>query len=273
MSGPSLVTGATGCVTVRGADGVELAVWVEGKGPALVLVHGSIQDHTISAALLGELRADFTTYAMDRRGFGASGDGPTYSLDREFADVAAVVDDVAARTGGPVVLWGHSFGASCAMGGAALTGNVSRLLLYEPSLGFTYPTGWIDRVQQVVAAGDHESAIVMVLRDLLEFTGEQIDELRARPEWAGRVATAPTVAREARAEQDWEYPDAPLAGITAPTLLLSGSESTPDIKQATAAARAAIPGAQLRVLEGHAHIAHRTHPAMVAAIIREFVTA
>lgn len=75
-------------------------------------------------------------------------------------------------------------------------------MLYEPSLGIPYPTGWIDRVEQLVADGDHETAIVMVLRDLLEFTHEQIEEQRAEPEWAGRVATAPTVAREARVEQE-----------------------------------------------------------------------
>ena len=259
-------------LAVRATDGGDIAVWKDGRGPALVLVHGSIQDHTVSARLVAQLRTEFTTYAMDRRGFGASRDGPGYSLDREFADVAAVVDEVTARTGGPVVLWGHSFGASCAMGGAALTGNVSHLVLYEPSLGLSYPAGWIDRVEQAVGAGQHEEATVMVLRDLLEFTDPQLAEMRASAEWTGRVATAPTVAREARAEQDWEYPEGLMDRITAPTLLLSGSESTPDIRRATEAARAAIPGAQVSMLEGHAHIAHRTHPAMVAGIVREFVT-
>jgi len=259
-------------LTVRSAEGVDLAVWVEGQGPPLVMVHGSIQDHTVSAAFVAELRADYTTYAMDRRGFGASGDGPSYSLEREFADVAAVIDEVAARSGSRVALWGHSFGASCAMGAAALTASVSHLLLYEPSLGLPYPAGWIDEVERLVATGDLESAIVMVLRDLLEFTDEQIEQRRAEPEWAGRVATAPTVAREARAEQEWTYAGNPMDRIIAPTLLLSGSESPPDIKQATAAARAAIPGARVRMLAGHAHIAHRTDPAMVAGIVREFVT-
>lgn len=51
--------------TVRSPDGVDLAVWVDGEGPPLVLVHGSLQDHTVSAALVAELRADFTTMAMD----------------------------------------------------------------------------------------------------------------------------------------------------------------------------------------------------------------
>src|SRR5690606_18816624 len=118
----------------RSPDGVDLAVWVEGQGPPLVLVHGSIQDHNVSSALVAELRSDFTTYAVDRRGFGASGDGEAYAIEQEFADVAAVVDQVAARSGSPVTLWGHSFGASCAMGAAELTGQVGHLVLYEPSL-------------------------------------------------------------------------------------------------------------------------------------------
>jgi pimeloyl-ACP methyl ester carboxylesterase len=106
----------------------------------------------------------------------------------------------------------------------------------------------------------------------LEFTDEQIEQRRAEPDWAGRVATAPTVAREARAEQEWTYAGHQMDRIIAPTLLLSGSESPPAIKQATTAARVAIPGARVRVLAGQAHIAHRTDPAMVAGIVREFVT-
>ena len=101
------MSGATGAVAerfmVRSLDGVDLAVWVDGQGPALVLVHGSLQDHTISSALVAQLRADFTTMAMDRRGFGASGDQAPYSLDGEFADVASVVHAVADRTDGRAV--------------------------------------------------------------------------------------------------------------------------------------------------------------------------
>lgn len=259
---------------VRSSDGVRLAVWIEGQGgqgPALVLVHGSIQDHTGSAALVQELRSDITTFSMDRRGFGASGDAPGYTIERDFEDVAAVVDAVAARTGEPVALWGHSYGASCAMGGAALTGNVSHLLLYEPSLGLRYPAGWVDEVEQAVAEGDPETAVVRVLRDLLELTDEQIEDMRASPQWAGRVATAPTVPRECRAEESWSYRPGQFDAITVPTLLLSGSDSPPDLKKATDDAAAAIPHARIRVLAGHEHIAHRTDPALVAAIIREFI--
>lgn len=256
---------------VRAPDGTPIAVWVEGDGPALVMVHGSMQDHTVSAALVGELRAGITTYAMDRRGFGASGDREEYSLEREFEDVAAVVDEVAARTGGPVALWGHSYGAGCAMGAAALTVHVARLLLYEPGLGPGYPPGWIETYEAMVAGGDREGAVVMMFRDLLEFSDDEIDAMRAGPEWPGRLAVAHTLAREARVEDGWVYLPGQFDRITAPTLLLSGSDSTAEIRRATDAAEAAIPGARIDVLQGQAHIAHRTHPALVAAIVRDFI--
>jgi pimeloyl-ACP methyl ester carboxylesterase len=125
-----------------------LAVWVEGNGPPLVMVHGSLQDHTASGALVDELRNGVTTFSVDRRGFGESGDAPGYSIEREFEDVAAAVDAVADRTGGAVALWGHSYGASCAMGGAARTTDVSHLVLYEPSLGLAYPPGSIESIER-----------------------------------------------------------------------------------------------------------------------------
>ncbi|WP_431681316.1 alpha/beta fold hydrolase [Kitasatospora sp. KL5] len=257
---------------VRSPDGTVLAVWAEGEGPALVMVHGSLQDHTVSAALVAELRSDTATFSMDRRGFGASSDavGAAYAIEREFEDVAAVVDAVAARTGGPVALWGHSYGAGLAMGGAALTTNIGHLVLYEPSLGLAYPEGWIDRLEQTLAEGDDEGAIVLALRDVLEFTDDRIDAMRAGPEWAGRVAVAPTVAREARAEEGWVYRPGRFDAVAAPTLLLSGSQSPPSLKQATAEAAEALPRARVRVLDGHAHIAHRTDPALVAGIVRAF---
>jgi pimeloyl-ACP methyl ester carboxylesterase len=108
----------TSRVDVRSADGTSIAVWVAGEGPPLVLVHGSLCDHTRFDSLLAELGDGVTTFAMDRRGFGASGGAPRYDHRAgEFEDVAAVVDAVADRTGEPVALWGHSYGANCAMGG------------------------------------------------------------------------------------------------------------------------------------------------------------
>jgi pimeloyl-ACP methyl ester carboxylesterase len=257
---------------VRSADGTSIAVWSEGdRGPAVVMVHGSIADHTTFEPFVAVLQESFTTYSMDRRGFGASGDAPGYAIERDFDDVAAVVDAVAEHTGRPVVLWGHSYGANCAMGGAALTGNVSHLVLYEPSLGLPYPPGAIERIEAALAHNDPDAAITIVLQELLELTDEEMDGFRNSPLWPTRLAAAGTIPRECRVEDEWVYERGQFDAIDAATLLLTGSDSVPEVKEATAHARDAIPGAEIVVLEGHEHFAHKTDPAMVANNIRGFL--
>jgi pimeloyl-ACP methyl ester carboxylesterase len=257
---------------VRSADGTSLAVWVEGDGPPLVLVHGAMQDHTGSALLVEALRDDVTTFAMDRRGRGASAEGTgDYSIEREFADIAAAVDAVAARAGRPVAVWGHSYGANCAMGAATLTGNVDRLVVYEPGLGYAYPAGSIDAVEDAVAAGDMDAAADALLFGILEMTEEEVDVLRSSPVWPSRLACVPTVPRELRAEDGWVYEPGQFGGITAPTLVLAGSKSLPAQDELTRRAASAIPDSRIQVLEGHGHFAHREDPDLVAGIIREFL--
>jgi pimeloyl-ACP methyl ester carboxylesterase len=258
---------------VQSADGTSLAVWSDGDGPPLVLVHGSVSDHTTLAPFVDALAKDLTTFPMDRRGFGASGDTPGYTIERDFEDVAAVVDAVAARTGGPVALFGHSYGANCAMGAATLTRNVHHLVLYEPSLGISYPPGSIERVENAVAAGDLDGAVATMFVDILEMSEEEIDVMRASttPNWATRIAAAHTLPRECRVEESWVYRPGQFDAIGAPTLLLAGSDTPADLNEATYAAADAIPDTRIRVLEGHSHMAHKTDPAMVAAIVRQFI--
>ena len=81
-------------------DGARIAVWSVGNGPGLVLVHGSIADHRTFESLISAVAVELTEFAMDRRGFGASPDTSGYSILRDFADVAGVVDAVAAAPAG-----------------------------------------------------------------------------------------------------------------------------------------------------------------------------
>jgi pimeloyl-ACP methyl ester carboxylesterase len=272
MNRGSATEDTTSRFDVRSADGTSLAVWLDGEGPPLVVVHGALQDHTRLAPLVDELRDGVTTFSMDRRGRGASGDAPDYSIEREFDDVAAVVDAVAARTDGSVALWGHSYGANCAMGGAALTHNVHHLVLYEPGLGTAYPAGSIEAVERAVAAGEAEAAIVAMMVGVMGATDDEIDAMRSSPLWPTRLATIPTVPRELRTEDDWVYRPGQFDAIAAPTLVLAGSESSSMQNEATHLAAAAISDAQVRVLEGHGHFAFQTDPAMVAAITRQFIS-
>lgn len=262
--------GRPGSFGVPSTDGTTIGVWVQGEGPPIVLVHGSLRDHSVFEPLIASLQADMTTYAIDRRGFGISGDRDGYSIEQEFRDVAAVVDAVASRAG-PVVLWGHSYGAGCVMGAATLTDNVARLVLYEPGLGIAYPPGWIDAHEQALAAGDRESVIHAVLSDILEMSDDDVEVRRSSPQWPTYLAAASTVLREARTEQTWVYRPGAFDGVRAPTLVLVGTETALPLMQSTLRAAAAIPGARLHVLGGHGHLACLTDPDLIASIVTQFV--
>jgi hypothetical protein len=67
--------------------------------------------------------------------------------------------------------------------------SLRALVLYEPSLGLRYPPGAIDRIEERVAAGDNEGAVIETLTGIL--TEDEIAERRAAPNWPERIATAP----------------------------------------------------------------------------------
>ena len=259
---------------VRTSDGGTIAVWIEGDGPPLVLVHGSTGSHKGFGPLMGELRDEFTLFAMDRRGLGASPDGPGYSAEREFGDVAAVVDAVASRTGEPVVLFGHSWGASCALGAAPQLASLRALVLFEPTLGLqNTPPDFIDRLEERLAAGDNEGVVVEMYTDIAGMTADEIAVRRAAPDWPDKVAAAPTLAREFRIEQgwDWQRVSGSFADIGVPTLLITGSETPTDLAEVTSRTAAMIPNAQVQVLAGEGHFAPRSSPAVVAEVLRNWL--
>ena len=113
---------------VTSPDGTRIAVFSRGKGAALILVHGASADHTTFRVVGPLLARDFTVHAIDRRGRGASGDGPTYAIEREFEDVAAVADALAAGSDGGIVVFSHSYGGRCALGAALLTGTIRHVI-------------------------------------------------------------------------------------------------------------------------------------------------
>ena len=113
---------------VKTRDGGDLACWRSGSGPPLLLVHGSISDRTIWDAIRPRLERLYTVYVVNRRGREGSPPLEIVDLEREFRDVAAVVDAI----GEPVHLLGHSFGAVCSLGAAVYTDRIRSLMLFEP---------------------------------------------------------------------------------------------------------------------------------------------
>ena len=233
-----------------------------------MLLHGATSAHWSFDLLVPTLVARFTVFAVDRRGRGESGDRGEYAIEREFEDAAALVDSIDE----PASLFGHSYGATVALGAAIGARNLHKLILYEgaPGVRAAAPED-LDRVDELIAAGENEEALVHALRSF-GFTAEELEQLRAAPSWPRRVAAAPTVAREARAEEAWTLDPGRLGEVTTPTLLLLGDQSPAWASEGTEQIRAALPNAGIAILPGQAHMAHLTAPELLADEIARFLS-
>ena len=257
---------------VRSTDGTSIAVFRSGEGPPLILVHGASADHTTFRVVGPRLARHLTLYAVDRRGRGASGDTAPYAIAREFEDVAAVAESVAAETGGPVPVFGHSHGGRTALGAALRTDRISRVISYEGAPtppGTTYqPDGLEAELRAGLAAGDGAAVLSMFMTRVVGMSEAELADYRADPVWPRRAAAAPTIVRELEAATDPAGSLEVLGRIRQPVLQLLGGESLPVFREATLAFDARMAHGRVVVIPGAKHAAHHTHPdAVVAAVL------
>ena len=209
---------------------------------------------------------------MDRRGRGGSGDGAGYEVEREFEDVAAVIDAI----GEDVLLLGHSYGAICSLEASLLTDRVRRLILYEPPVPTSarlYPPGVPERIQALVDAGDPEGALETFFREIVRMPDQELERFRTLPVWKVRVTLAPTIARELAQDRIYRFRPERFTAFTIPTLLLLGGDSPPLFRQAIDLLHASLPGSRVVVMPGQRHVAMDSVPELFVAEVRGFLEA
>jgi pimeloyl-ACP methyl ester carboxylesterase len=270
---------------IESADGTPIAWWeterpsaapaLDPATPGLVLVHGATADHSAFRAVAPPLAHHRRVIAIDRRGRGASGDRLPYAIEREYEDVAAVVDWLAETTGQPVDVLGHSFGGRCGLGAALLTDHLRRLVVYEgapPPRGQAFQDpDLLARLDALAAGGDLDGVMATFMAEVVGLGPAEIEAYRAAPTWPLRAAAAPTAIRELRAEAGRDAAAEHFAEIRIPVLQLVGSAS-PDIFTAgTRELDALLPDGRLISLAGQKHAAHHTSPASFVAVVEGFL--
>jgi pimeloyl-ACP methyl ester carboxylesterase len=209
---------------------------------------------------------------MDRRGRGHSGDADTYALEREWEDIAAVIDTI----GGAVDVVGSSYGGTCALEAARLTANVRRLILYEPPMPFGlryWPTEFSARMQALLDAGEREEALLLFYRDMVKMSPHEIAALQARPIWPARVAAVHTIPRELQSLDGYTFDPGRFGSMETPVALFLGGASPPSVRTITETLHAALPNSQIVVLPGQQHVAHVIAPELFVQEVVKFFTA
>jgi pimeloyl-ACP methyl ester carboxylesterase len=254
---------------VASVDGTPIGYARTGRGAPLVLVHGISADAERWAPVVEGLSEHHTVYAVDRRGRGMSGDHASYALEREFEDVAAVIDAI----GEPVFLFGHSYGGLIALHAVVRTNNVKKLVVYEPYapvVAATEASAITLRYEAMAASGEREAVVTTFLREIVQLTDREVQAMRAHPSWAGRLAAAHTIPRELRAAEQFHFDATPFADVKMPITMFVGENSPAFLKDATARLHAVLPTSNVVVLEGQKHAAMSTAPSL---FVRELCAA
>ena len=255
--------------TVQSVDGTKIGFTRTGRGAPLVLVHGISADADRWAPVLSALEERFTVHAMDRRGRGASGDHGDYALEREFEDVAALVDAI----GEPTNLFGHSYGALCTLHALLRTRHVRKLVVYEPYVPVTPASersAITQRYEAMAAKGERDEIVTTFLREIVQLSDVEVRAMRAHSSWAGRLAGALTIPRELGAAEQFRFDPARFADVHVPITMMVGEKSPDFLKDATARLHAALPTSDVVELEGQKHSAMNTAPAL---FVRELCAA
>ena len=247
---------------VEEVAGVSTEVWVAGRGPAVVLLHGSADTPLAWQAVAEILAARFEVWAP---ALPARADG--LAIEGDLPWLGALLARSEAR-----VLAGHSYGALLALRWAlAHPGALDRLVLAEPiawGVGRDLPA-FAPRLAELeerclarFAAGAIEPAMEWLVDywNGAGFWARLPDKVRA----ALRAGAPRTGAEVASGAAD-RTSAAELAGLAVPTSVIAGAASTAESLAVSRRIASAVPDARLTVLAGAGHQFLRTHPAEVAA--------
>jgi pimeloyl-ACP methyl ester carboxylesterase len=258
--------------TVQSADGTTIAFDQLGKGPALILVGGALEQRAMDSetAQLAPLLAEhFTVLHYDRRGRGDSTDTQPYAVEREIEDIDALITEA----GGLAFVFGISSGAALAMEAAIKLGDkVKKLAMYEAPYNDDEAArqAWkVYRKQlaEVLAQGRRGDALALFML-LVGMPADHLEAVRHHPMWPMWEAVAPTLAYDAAVMgEDASVPTEKAASVTVPALVMDGGASYPFMHVTALALAKAMPHAQHRTLEGQTH---EVAPQVLAPVLMEF---
>ena len=227
-------------------DGTAIAWTRQGEGPAIVMVSSVMASRarTPQPGLPATLARHFSVLTYDRRGTGESGSQAPYAVEREFEDLALLLE----LAGPDASVYGFSSGATLALLAAVEGVPISRLLLLEPPLVPDPDVGPLNEARRRL---DIDRA------DARRWFDEEITgippHIRAQfpPLTDADLANAPAMLHELTFLPG-TTPER-FRSVTVPTLLMASDHTAPTLLEAVRNLGRVVPNAVVRVLPGQWH--------------------
>jgi pimeloyl-ACP methyl ester carboxylesterase len=260
-------------LTATTPDGVALAVFVVGEGDPLLLIPGLGARAAVFDPIVGDLAREHRVISFDPRGVGESENGGDVTLTNMASDAVAVLDAADAPLAAV-------FGAS--MGGLVAqhvvvdhADRVGHLVLAATGPGGDHGVD-ADPANQAALLGKgartpeeaYRLACTVLYSRQFQRTHAEFIEAQVRERSLHPVRPRVFSAQfNAMSQQDSSFEK--LTAVTAPTLVLHGTEDvvTP-FENARILARQ-IPGAMLRPFDGCGHLFFHERPAETARVVTE----
>jgi pimeloyl-ACP methyl ester carboxylesterase len=261
--------------TVTSKDGTKIAFDKTGAGPAVILVNGAMQFRAFDpfmAKFAATLSEHFTVYNYDRRGRGESGNTQPFAKEREIEDLQALVEDA----GGKAMVLGFSSGSAVTLDTAAVTPGITRVAVYEPPFivddsRTPLPADYVTHLNQLIADGKREDAVLYFLKVAVGIPDEYLGGMAQSPGWDTMLKISHTIAYDGAfvidIMQGKPLPTNRWANITAPTLVIEGSDSITFFHTGADALAAVLKNATRATLAGQSH---EVAPEVLAPVVTEF---
>lgn len=257
---------------VKSGD-AEIAYWVQGDGPPIVLLHPFPAHHEFWLPLAESLAPRYRVIMPDLRGHGDSGigEGPA-TMEKHAADIARVMDDADV---GRAPLLGVS------IGGYALfefwrkyRGRVAALGLCNtkaPADAAEARAARLQAANDVLDRGTEPFFESMIPRLLGKTTRETRPDLVDGAMRMLRKMSPEDVAQVQRGMAERPDSTETLKTINVPTLLITGDEDILTGVNEAQLMHQHIPGSQMRVIPKAGHYSPWEQPGEASRLLRQFL--
>ncbi|MCC5929860.1 MAG: alpha/beta hydrolase [Cyclobacteriaceae bacterium] len=256
-------------------DGTMIAFSRQGKGNPLILIDGAFCHRNFGAnvKLPQYLTNHFMVYTYDRRGRGESGNTLPFSLEREFEDLQAVIDE----TSGDAFVYGISSGAALALEAVKYGVNIKKLVVFESpyivdSSRNPFPANYLETIQSLLKENKPAKAVKYFMGTGIGLPPFVVWMMQLMPAWKQMKKIAHTLeydtlllknygSGEPFQNEDWQE-------VNIPVLVISGTKSEKWAQNAMKHLAEVLPDARHLDLEGQSHL---VSPRVIAPHITNFL--